>query len=340
MKRKCIYVFTLLSLIGCTSKETVKNERVVPIKVQTINEENNFQENKFIGTVEESATISLSFPITGNLQKLTAQEGKSVRQGDVLATINPTTYQNAYSAEQSSLLQAQDAYKRMKGLYDKGSLAEIKFVDIQTKLKQAEAMEQMAKKNLDDCVLYAPASGFISECSVKPGQNVIPGMSIIKLVQTDYVYVKISVPEKEVLSIRTGQKLSFTVNALNNKEFSASVDNKGIVANPLSHSYDVKLKIANPLQELLPGMVCQVTKNNQTKDNNSIILIPQQAIEIKCGVGHFVWVVQDGKAHIIEVKIGQLTNNGVTITDGLKPGDKVIIEGQNKVSEGTKIKEL
>jgi len=314
-------------------------DRIVPVKTQTICGYANKQETSYVGTVEESSAVSLSFPVMGTLQNVVVNEGQSVKKGQVLASIDKTNFQNTYLAAKSTLTQAEDAFRRMKELYDKGSLAEIKYVEVQSKLEQAEAMEQMAKKNLDDCVLIAPISGMVSECSVKPGQNVMPGIPIIKLVQTQNVYVKIPIPEGEISSMRNGQKFEFSVSALNNKRFIGLVDIKGIIANPLSHTYEVKLTVSNNNGELMPGMVCQILRKTD-KDQGYAYIIPQQAVELAFDGTHFVWTTENGMAKKRVIQIGDLTSQGVMVTEGLNVGDKVIIEGQNKVSEGTKTKEL
>lgn len=89
--------------------------------------------------------------------------GQQVNAGQLIATLDPTSMQNSYQAAQAVLEQAEDAYRRMKELHDKGSLPDMKWVEVQSKLEQARSMEQIAKRKLDDCRLYAPFSGIIAE---------------------------------------------------------------------------------------------------------------------------------------------------------------------------------
>lgn len=100
--------------------------------------------------------------------------GDRVAKGQLIATVDPFSMQSSYDAAKASLAQAEDAYRRMKELYDKGSLPEIKWVEVQSKLQQAKSMEEVARKNLDDCKLYAPFSGIISEKMAEVGQNIMP----------------------------------------------------------------------------------------------------------------------------------------------------------------------
>ena len=99
-----------------------------------------------------------------------------MRQGQLLATLDEVSMQNTYQAAKAALKQAEDTYQRMKELHEKGSLAEMKWVEVQSKLQQAQSMEAVARKNLTDCQLYAPFSGVIAEKSLEVGQNVVPGV--------------------------------------------------------------------------------------------------------------------------------------------------------------------
>ena len=112
--------------------------------------------------------------------------------------------QNTYQAAKAALKQAEDAYQRMKELHEKGSLAEMKWVEVQSKLQQAQSMEAVARKNLTDCQLYAPFSGVIAEKSLEVGQNVVPGVQVLKLVSDDRLKVRISVPETEIARVARG----------------------------------------------------------------------------------------------------------------------------------------
>ena len=152
--------------------------------------------------------------------------------------------QNRYQAAKAALKQAEDAYQRMKELHEKGSLAEMKWVEVQSKLQQAQSMEAVARKNLTDCQLYAPFSGVIAEKSLEVGQNVVPGVQVLKLVSDDRLKVRISVPETEIARVARGQKAVIEAPVLNGTTAEGVVTEKGVQANPLSRSYEVNVSIS------------------------------------------------------------------------------------------------
>ena len=170
--------------------------------------------------------------------------GSRVRQGQLLATLDEVSMQNTYQAAKAALKQAEDTYQRMKELHEKGSLAEMKWVEVQSKLQQAQSMEAVARKNLTDCQLYAPFSGVIAEKSLEVGQNVVPGVQVLKLVSDDRLKVRISVPETEIARVARGQKAVIEAPVLNGTKAEGVVTEKGVQANPLSRSYEVNVSIS------------------------------------------------------------------------------------------------
>lgn len=327
----------MMVLAGCARKPKAEVPSIVPVKTMTVGVTTDAASRTYVGTVEESYGSQLSFATMGTVAQVLADEGKAVRQGEVLAVLDKSTMMNTYLIAKSTLNQAHDAFRRMESLYKKGSLPEIKFIEIQTQVSQAEASERIARKNLADCVLRAPFSGYISKRMVDAGNNVAPGIGCFKLVKIDEVKVKISVPEKEVSSIRMGQNIGFTVDALGGRRFVGRVVERGVQANVLSHTYDVKLQLSNRGHQLLPGMVCSAEIN--TQGGGSAIVVPQEAVLISGG-DTYVWIAAGGKAQKRIVTTSGTNNSGVIVTEGLSNGDAVIVSGQNKVSEGTKIRTL
>jgi len=218
-KREQVYALALLFLVvSCKGKkEEATADGAIPVKVETVSTTTATGEHNYVGTVEENTGSSLSFSVMGTVEKVLVTEGQSVSKGQLLAVLNKATLMNTYNAAHSSLKQAQDAYKRLTQLHESGSLPEIKYVEIQTQLQQAEAAESIAKKNLRDCNLYAPFSGVIARKSIDPGMNVVPGFESIKLVTIDKVNVKVSVPENEIARVKKGATAQVDVAALDHK---------------------------------------------------------------------------------------------------------------------------
>ena len=311
------------------------------------------------------------------MKQLNIAEGQSVAAGQLVAVLDATTLGYLVSASSATVGQAQaavgqahvglaqaeksaaqafDAYKRMKLLHDNGSLPEIKWVEVQTRyqqaqdavnqvrqqVSQAEAAVQTAKaqknislKNLHYTRLYAPSSGYISKKFTEVGQNIAPAQPVAMLVDIRQVKVKISVPEDEIARVRLGQTLRFTVSSLPGKSFTARVTEKGVAADPITRSYEVKALADNADRKILPGMVCDVYA--QQASPTAAFTLPANIIQIDVDNRPFVWTVVGGVARKTSVMLGESVGDNVQIVGGLSSKDRIIVEGQQKVSNGMKV---
>ena len=323
-------------ITGCSNKPTMEpTAKIIPVKVMHIGFSDHALSQNYVGTVEESSAVSLSFSAMGTVERVLVTEGVRVRKGQLLAVLDNGTVQNAYDVTKATLKQAQDAYDRLKSLHEKGSITDLQFIEVETGLEQAKSMEAIARKTLDDCNLYAPLNGIIAKRSIEEGVSVMPGLSAFKIVSIDEVYVTVPIPENEIGSIKTGQPATITVSALNNREYNGVVDRKGIEANPVSHSYALKIKTTNPNFDLMPGMVCKVSLQH---DKDKIIIIPNKCVQLSPDNRPFVWIANGTTATRRFIAIGSLSDYGIIVENGLAEGDRLIVEGTNKVSEGMQIK--
>lgn len=333
----CMVASTILLLGGCSEKKEKVEVPPMAVKVETIISSPINGSQKYSGTIEEMSGTELSFSTGGTIKTLYVDEGQMVVKGQQIAAIDAASLRNALEMASAVRSQAEDSYKRMHLLYKNGSLPEIQWVQAVTQLRQAQAQERISRKNLRDTKIVAPFSGYISEKKAEAGQNVNVGEAVVKLVKIDNVKVKISVPEGEITKIHKGQTFCVNVEAVNNRAFIGKVIEKGVSADRMSRSYDVKALIHNSGNKLLPGMICDVYTDFQ--QGGTGIFIPTDVVQIGTDNSKFVWLVVNGKAHKQIVVPSGESNQGVRITEGLKQGDKLVVYGQSKICEGMRIVE-
>ena len=333
--RTILTMMVLVALYSCGEKKQTAQEQTVRVKVQQILTEAVNGEQGFSGTIEESSGVSLSFATMGTIKRIYVNEGQMVGAGQLIAELDPTTLQNAYTISKTTLEQAQDTYNRMKELHDAGSLPEMQWISIENQLKSAKAQEAVARKSLGDTKLYAPSAGYISTKFAEVGENVSPGVPIAKLVNISSVKVKIAVPEDDIQRIAKSSSMKIVVPALGNREFSGHVTERGVSADPRSRTYEVKATVLNHDRKLLPGMICQVFTNYM--QGTTGVFIPANLVQLDIDNKTFVWVVNGDKALKREITISNETAQGAQVSGGLSAGDKLIIAGQQKVSNGMKV---
>lgn len=233
--------------------------------------------------------------------------------------------------------QAKDAYDRLKGVHEKGSLSEIKWVEIKTNLEEAESQMQLSKSSIKKCTMRAPASGMIGKRDVEPGQNSLSLKTPIELVKIETILVKISVAENEISRIKKGQKARFSVSALNGKTFEGTVAKVGVVADEISRTYEVKITAKNPNLEIKPGMVCDVNLNTNVEKN--CLFVSNNAVSKDIDGKTYVFVVSPNKKSVKKqvVMLGNYHENGIEVMSGLRPGEIVVGEGKEKLSNNSLI---
>ena len=191
--------------------------------------------------------------------------------------------------------------------------------------------------SLEECRIKAPFDGTVSDVLVEQGIQVNPGTAILKLVDLSTIEVSIPVPEGEIGKIRIGQKALIDVPALNIEGIEAHVKLKGVTAASPSHTYRCTLVPEKKQTDLYPGMVCKV-RLSEVSDSLRI-RIPASSVEMDSN-GKFVWVVNDGVVGRKYVTVDGYQEQGVVISSGLEPGDKIIVKGAAKVSTGMKVNSI
>lgn len=331
-------LFTVLILVGCKSTKekqymNVDEKTTTRVDTMIVGELIKQQKLNYSGMIVPKVSVPLSFQVPGTVSAIYVDEGDYVKKGQVIAEIDKTTLQSSYRASIAMQKQAQDAYDRLKSVYDKGSLPEIQWEEIKAKLEQANSAALISKQNLKNGTLRAPSTGYIGSKNIETGSTVIPGKTVFEVVSIKDVYVKVSVPENEINLIKKGTKALVTVKAVGNQPEQAIVDKVGVVANPVSRTYEVKLLMKNKDLTIKPGMVCDVDISTAIK--NESITIPFKAIIKDENSKECVFIINKDKGNVEKryIKTGILLNNEVQILSGISKGDILVIDGQHKLTD-------
>jgi RND family efflux transporter MFP subunit len=340
MKKTKLLLGLAVSVILCSCSADKSSEHLVSqnskakkVKTVEVMKENGSDVLSYSGIIVPMATTPLSFQLPGTLHHIYVDEGDHVRKGQLIATQNKTSYESSFVAANAMKKQAQDSYNRLKLVYDKGSLPEIKWEEVKSKLEQANSAAEIAQQNLLNCEILAPSDGIIASRNAEVGSTIIPGHSIFKLIKIEDVYVRVSVPENEINKIRKGQVVNLIVSAIGQNVFTGKVEKIGVMANPISKTYEIKIRVSNKMLEIKPGMVCNV--DVMIQNDISQILIPYQTV-IKNGVEKnyvFKVNVKTNKVEKRSVEVAGLVNNKIQIISGLKVGDVLVVEGQHKLTD-------
>ncbi len=309
-------------------------DRPMPVEIEVVSEGSNSVTDTYVGEIIAKADIPLVFPLGGQLTSIQVKSGVHVREGQVIATVDDTQAKSMLESARAMLAQAEDAYKRLKPVHDKGGLSDVKWVEMETNLEKARSMMISSQKRYDDCTLRAPQDGVANLNSVEVGQHLNVGQPIGSLLDLTGKKVTFTVPESEIGTLLHGEKMTVYVPALE-LTFDALLEEKSLVATRLAHTYKVTaaLEQNDELDALLPGMVCRVIVMNRSVNG---YIIGAGCIQTQQN-GNSVWVLRNGRAQREMVKIAKFVENGVLVSEGLHAGDTVISKGQQKMYHGARI---
>ena len=329
----------LLSVIlvsSCTSKKEQNEKAPTRVTTEIVSTALNASGQTYVGIIEECEATAVSFTSMGVVKRMLVNEGQAVAKGQLIAEMDDTQARNLLNGAEAQMNQANDALERYKMLHDNGSLPEVQWVEIQSKVAQAKSQLEVAKKNLADCRLVAPVSGIVGKRLVNAGETAMPSQAVVNILDISTVKVKVAVPEAEISGIGANTSSIIKVEAVNGSFKGARIE-KGVQADALTHTYDIRIHVANGQRQLLPGMVASVLFGNIEKPTKELSL-PVTAVQRKADGSLFVWMVaNDSTAHRATVHTGETMGNRIVITDGIAEGGRIVTEGYQKLSENTKV---
>ena len=337
MKKGLLGLLAILLVCSCGNKK--ESGAKAPTRVKTVVVSAAFADDAqtYVGIVEEREGTAVSFTGMGVVKRVLVNEGQAVSRGQLIAEMDDTQARNLLSGAEAAMTQANDALGRYKMLHDAGSLPEVHWVEIQSKVAQAKSQLEVAKKNLADCQLTAPVSGIVGKKLISAGETALPSQAVVTILDISSVKVKVSIPEAEISSISASTPSTIAVEAAQAIVKGGKIE-KGIQADALTHTYDVRINVENSNRKLLPGMVASVKFIAEGSQSITGKSLPVTAVQKDADGSLFVWAVtDDNTAHRTKVTIGANHGNYVAITDGLNMGQRIVTEGYQKLSEGTKV---
>lgn len=288
------------------------------------------------GTIEAERSLALGFAVPGTVVDVLVEEGQAVRRGQVLARLSPGSFQHALGIARAQSERAQDATRRLEPMHRNGTVPEVKWVEVQTALDQARHAVALALENLDDAVLRAPEDGVVARRSVEPGSTALPGVPAFVLVQTRTVLAKAPVPENQVSRLRCGQTAQVEVPAIG-QELGGTVREIGVVADPLTRTYPVKVAVANPEGALRVGMVVDVVVH--VEGAAPALAVPREAVRIDEAGTPCVYVVgAGGKLARRRVEVTGFVGEKTALSSGVSEGERVVVSGTPMLADGVLVR--
>ncbi|MBI5435986.1 MAG: efflux RND transporter periplasmic adaptor subunit [Nitrosomonadales bacterium] len=301
------------------------------------------------GRMEAYRTAQVRARVEGIIEKRLFAEGSDVKAGDTLFQIDARNYQTAYASAKADVGVARQTVERYKPLLAAKAVSQQDYDLAEAKLKQSEAALSRAQLDLENTHVPAPIAGRIGRAQVTEGALVGRGEATLlaTIEQVDPIYANFTQPGADVLRLQQAFK-SGRLKRAGSAQVELVLEDgsvypqpgkllfSNLAVDPGTGSMSLRAEFHNPKQELLPGMFARIRFPEGSADNS--IRVPQPAVQTGAQ-GQFVMVVDaEGKAAPRPVKTGGMTGGDFVIAEGLKPGDRVIVNGLQKARPGTPVK--
>ena len=201
-------------------------------------------------------------------------------------------------------------------------------------LQTAEAAVALAEARLQKMTIRAPLSGVIGLRSVSVGAYVTPGQAIVELADIDPLKLEFRVPELALPSLRQGQPLRVTVDALPGRSYEGTIDAIDPIVDASGRAIRMRARIPNPSGELSPGLFARVALIVDRREN--AILVPESAVFAQ-GRQHYVYRVVDRHARLTGVELGTRRPGLVEVRSGLDRDDLVVSAGHQQLRDGGRV---
>lgn len=354
------YLFVPLSILllqACgEAPEPEVREVVRPIKMMTLGGGVGTAELEYPGKVSAARSVELGFEVPGKIIELPITEGQKVREGDLLARLDPADYEAARDAADSNRRALSAAYSRAKKIFDQGAGSQAEVDKTLRDIQVAKEDLKKAQKALDDTSLKAPFSGEIATKIVDNFQNVQAKQAVLLLQDISGLEMDINVPEQDFAYATPGitheertarAKPEIVVSSFPDRRFPARFKSVSTTADPVTRTYEVTFAFDNPADlTVLPGMTAKVILHVKEEKMEQVgvsgFMVPVSAVAADEQGNAYAWRIDPDSMKVsrIAVELGPMAGDEVRVLSGVNGGDRIAISGVHHLREGMQVRPL
>ena len=288
------------------------------------------------GTLEAEREVDIVSRTAGPLVEILTEEGRFVRAGDLLARIDETELRAQVEISRVALSQAEVAYERARASLESQIVSQEVYDTALSTLESARAQLNGNEIQLAYARIEAPFGGLIIERAVKQGEMLTNGQRLFRVSDFDPLLCQISVPERDLTRLSVGQRADIEVEAFPGETFDGRVLRISPVVDATTGTIRVTLEV-NRRNRLSPGMFSTVRLVTDVRAE--ALILPKRALSLE-SLADEVFVVEDGVARRRPVTLGYEEDEQVEVTGGLAAGDRVIVVGQDGLTDETPVQIL
>jgi membrane fusion protein (multidrug efflux system) len=287
-----------------------------------------------LGTARARESVTVTAKVSETVQRVHFDSGDTVKAGAPLVTLSGQQQQAALAEAQAAANEAERLYKRQQELAAQQLIARSALDAQRATRDAANARVAQVRAQLGDRGVRAPFAGVLGIRQVSPGALVTPGTAIATLDDLDRMFVDFPVPESRLGDVARGQQVEGRVVAFPGRVFAGTVETVDARIDPNTRAATVRAAFANADHALRPGMLVEVRALLPARQ---ALLAPEIAV-VQVGQTSFAWRVKDdGSVEQANVRAGARRDGQVEILEGLRAGDRIVVDGTGKLRPGAKI---
>ncbi|HSW11936.1 MAG TPA: efflux RND transporter periplasmic adaptor subunit [Solimonas sp.] len=350
----------LVTLVACSKQQEAPAPKPVAVGTLTVVSQPATITTEYVAKVEASNTVEIRSRVGGLLEKQAALEGQLVRRGQVLFEVDSQPFVAALAQARAALAQAEAGLEQsQRDLARVRPLSEIDAVSQQeldavvarnsanvASVAAARAAMKTAELNLDYTRITSPLDGIMGRTQIRVGGLIAANTSLLTTVYaSDPMYVNFSISERRMIELQRRLQLHSGDPVRTDGVFSIVLADGSAYPKPAKLNFvdaavdqatgtlPIRLEVPNPERQLLPGMFARVIVVSEQLPN--ALRVPQRAVQELQGRTS-LWVVgADGKAESRDVVMGSRVGTDWIVSEGLKPGETIAVDGTQKLKPGT-----
>ncbi len=333
-----LLITTSLLLGGCKTgdgeaKAAEEKKTVDAVPVEIAKAARRAVAASYTGTaaLEPRAEAQVVAKTSGVALAVMVEEGQKVSAGQALVRLDPDRAHLAVAQSEAQLRKLENSYRRATQLVGQQLVSAADVDQLKFDVENSRAQYRLASLELSYTTVQAPISGVIASRSIKTGNFVQINTPIFRIVDDSQLEATLNVPERELATLKSGQPVTLLADALPGQQFIGKVDRIAPVVDSGSGTFRVVCAFGQGAEALQPGMFGRIRIDyDQRKD---ALVIPRLAL-LDDGEPA-VFVVRNGKASRVPVKLGYAEGPWLEVRQGLKEGDQVVTAGKVALRDGT-----
>ncbi|MFM5734179.1 efflux RND transporter periplasmic adaptor subunit [Aeromonas hydrophila] len=311
--------------------------RQVNIRAQTVSQSLAEPSIKLVSKLAANRSVVISPEVTGRIVRIAVRSGQQVKQGDVLIALDAGKQQAELAEQSASVRDESRKLRDMRRLVARGAITTSELEGQEATVAQAQARADAAKYELSLRTLLAPFDGSVSLIDLSEGALVNSGDTLLHLDELAKLRLDLAVPERYLSLLRPGMAVTATSSAWPDQSFRGVLETLDSRVSNDTQNIKARVIIPNPDGQLRPGMLLNVELSLPPQ---KMTLIPAQSVEY-AGEQRFVYRLEpNGKVKRVPVVLGDTHGEEVWVTEGLKVGDRIVVEGLVNLRDGVSVHDL